>query len=347
MKSLLRKTAILAALTLLPLAGTVSTAGAAVLACGATVTVNTVLENNVGPCEGGGIVIGANNVTLDLNGHQVFGRPGPEDGIGILVLGRTGVTVQNGTVHNFDGGVVIEGGSGNRVQYVTARDNIGRAGVTRVGDGIAVLSSRDNTIFGNNAANNGPFAGIGVYSEVDADHPRATSGVSSGNLIDSNTAVNNRISRTGIVTNTDNDGIRIEPGSVANTIVNNRATGNGLDGIAIFARSTDNVIRRNNSSANGFRTSARRGDGIRVFATANRTVIEANLTVRNGDHGIIVGSLNNRIAGNTAMYNRAFPPLNVNNPPFDLRDQNATCDNNLWLDNRYITVNPPCAGDMP
>lgn len=347
MKSLLRKTAVLAALTLLPLAGTVSTAGAAALACGATVTVNTVLENDVGPCQTGGLVIGADNVTLDLNGHQVFGRPGPEDGVGIRVLGRTGVTVQNGTVHNFDGGVVIEGGSGNRVRYITARDNIGRAGITPVGDGIAVLSSRNNTIFGNNAANNGPFAGIGVYSEVDSDHPRATSGVSSGNLIDSNTAVNNRISRTGVVVNTDNDGIRIEPGSIGNTIVNNRATGNGLDGIALFNRSSDNVVRGNNSSGNGFRTSARRGDGIRVFGTAHRTVIEANLTVRNGDNGIIVGSQNNRIVGNTALYNRAFPPLNVNNLAVDLRDLNVACDNNLWQDNRYGTVNPPCAGDMP
>jgi len=347
MKSLLRKTAVLAALTLLPLAGTVGTAGAAVLSCGAVVSVDTVLENDVGPCENGGLVIGANNVTLDLNAHQVFGRPGPGDGIGILALGRTGVTIRNGTVHNFDGGVAIEGGSGNRVQYITARDNIGRSGVTRVGDGIAVLSSRNNTIFGNNVINNGPFGGIGVYSEIDSDHPRATSGVSSGNLIDSNTVVNNRISRSGAVTDTDNDGIRIEPGTMRNTIQNNRVTGNGLDGIALFNRSSDNVIRHNNSSGNGLRTSARRGDGIRVFGTAHRTVIEANLTVRNGDNGIIVGSQDNRIVGNTALYNRAFPPLNVNNLAVDLRDQNATCDNNLWQDNRYGTVNPPCAGDMP
>ncbi len=335
------------AVSVLQLGTVVTGAGAATLACGAVVTTNTVLENDVGPCPNGGLVIGADNITLDLNGHEVFGQAGHGDGAGILLFRRTGVTVRNGTVREFDGGVVIEGGAGNRVENVNARNNIGRSRVTPWGDGIAVLSSRNNTIFGNNAVNNGPFSGIGVYSEIDLDHPRQTSGVSTGNVIDSNTVVDNRISRTGGVADTDNDGIRIEPGSIGNTIVNNRVSGNGLDGIAIFARSTDNVIRHNLSTGNGFRASARRGDGIRVFATANRTVIEHNQATRNGDHGIIVGSLDNRIVLNTAVYNRRLPPLNVNNPAFDLRDQHPTCDNNLWQDNRYGTVNPPCAGDTP
>ena len=253
--------------------------------CGATVTVDTVLENDVGPCPSGGIVIG------DAVTHR--GHPGPAD----------------------------------VVPYI--------------------LSSRDNRIFGNNVVNNGPFGGISLYSEVDGDHPRTTSGLSTGNVIDSNTVVDNRIGRNGTVAGTDNDGIRIEPGTPGNFILNNRVTGNGLDGIALFRRSADNVIRGNISSDNGLRTSARRGDGIRVFPGADRTVIEGNLTVRNGDNGIIVGSLDNRIEGNTSLFNQAFPPLNVNNPAVDLRDQNATCDNNVWLDNRYGTVNPPCAGDTP
>ncbi|MCA1683588.1 MAG: hypothetical protein LC708_00425, partial [Actinobacteria bacterium] len=129
-----RRTALLVLLPLLQLAG-VGPADAAILACGATITTDTVLENDVGPCENGGLVIGANNITLDLNGHQVFGRPGPTDGVGILLTTRTGVTVKNGTVHNFDGGVVIDGGSNNRVLYITARDNIGRSGISRAGDG--------------------------------------------------------------------------------------------------------------------------------------------------------------------------------------------------------------------
>ncbi|MCA1683633.1 MAG: right-handed parallel beta-helix repeat-containing protein, partial [Actinobacteria bacterium] len=206
---------------------------------------------------------------------------------------------------------------------------------------------RDNRIFGNNVVNNGPFGGIGLYSEIDADHLRTTSGLSTGNVIDSNTVVDNRIGRAGTVAGTDNDGIRVEPGTPGNFILNNRVTGNGLDGIALFRRSPDNVIRGNISSDNGLRTSARRGDGIRVFPDSDRTIIEGNLTVRNGDNGIIVGSLNNRIVGNTSLFNRAFPPLNVNNLAVDLRDQNPTCDNNVWLDNRYGTVNPPCAGDTP
>lgn len=60
-------------------------------------------------------MIGADGVTLDPNGHRVFGTEALGDGAGILVQGRTGVTVTNGTVSLFDAGVAILGGSGNRV----------------------------------------------------------------------------------------------------------------------------------------------------------------------------------------------------------------------------------------
>ncbi|MDQ4132332.1 MAG: hypothetical protein M3179_03805 [Actinomycetota bacterium] len=38
-------------------------------------TQDTVLDAELGPCPGNGIVIGANHITLDLNGRTVFGSP--------------------------------------------------------------------------------------------------------------------------------------------------------------------------------------------------------------------------------------------------------------------------------
>ncbi len=334
-------------------------------ACGETITQSTTLTADVGPCPSYGLILGADGITLDLGGHRIFGTPQNGDNAGVYVLHRTGTTVRNGTVSDFDGGVVIEGGSRNTVTGITATRNISRAapGVTpQYGDGILVASSSFNQIVGNTARDNGPFSGIAVYSLVDADHPRATSGPSTNNLIQGNQVLENVIGRDGTTTSTDNDGIRIEPtfGSgqtpvdANNQIVGNMVSGNGLDGISIFARSPGNVIRDNQSTRNGlYRSAVRRGDGIIVFNFSDRTVIENNLTSGNGDNGIRIrgpvgvnaGSQNNVIQGNTSVGNAVRPTIPstaFGSAAYDLNDQNPNCDNNLWQNNRYQTAEPPC-----
>ncbi len=41
--------------------------------CGATITADTTLHHDLLDCPGNGIVIGADHITLDLNGHTVDG----------------------------------------------------------------------------------------------------------------------------------------------------------------------------------------------------------------------------------------------------------------------------------
>lgn len=341
----------------------VGTASATVLPCGATVNVNTVLDADVGPCSSGGLVIGADNITLNLNGHRVFGQPGIGDGVGVLLVGRTGVTVQNGTVTNFDGGVVIDRGRANTVRYVNALDNItngiganARAGN---GNGIAMVQSKDNLIFGNNAANNGPRAGIGLYSARDPLDPQGTAFISSGNTVDSNTVVGNIASAGASLVDTDNIGIRLEPLTSDNFILNNRVADNGLDGITLFAGASRNVLRGNIVDHNGFiRVTTRRGNGIGMQSLpseggANSNVIEYNLVTRNADNGIVArgprgtqpGARFNIIRFNTAIGNVALPTLpSIFGPAFDLLDTNPGCDDNVWQNNRYGAAFPPCAG---
>lgn len=358
-----RRFAVLLVLPFLVQLTGVGPAGAAHLACGATITTSTVLDSDIGPCPTGGLIVGADNVVLDLNGHRVFGRTGTFiDGFGIYIKGRTGVTVRNGTVSDFDGGVVIEGGERNAVEFVTARDNIGRAGVSLAGEGIAILSSRNNRIFGNNAFGNAPFAGIALYSLIDSQHRRETEGPSTGNLIDSNTVTKNVLDNEGGTVGTINHGIKAENNSTNNTYVNNRVADNGLDGISLFRGAGNSVIRGNIVTGQGFfRTAARRGSGIIIFNEANNNLVEHNLVTNNADNGIslrptvapggtpVPGSMNNTVRNNTAVGNVARPTIPSGNfgPAFDLHDGNANCDNNVWLDNRYITVNQPCAGDTP
>ena len=262
-------------------------AGAATVACGQMITQNTVVNSDVGPCPAGanGIIVGADNITLDLNGFRVLGTPNAiNDGAGVYVFRRTGVTVKNGTVRNFDCGVAIEGGSANTVTAIRAQDNIGVVGVTRCGEGVAILSSQNNRVVANQIVHNGPFGGIGVYSRVDGEHSRTTSGVSRDNLIDSNQVTDNNLPRN--TTINDSDGIRIETMSVFNTISNNRVTGSGLDGIAIFSFTPDNTVRFNSVQNNGFLNPfARRGDGIRVFGGSERTTVQGNRISGNAANG--------------------------------------------------------------
>jgi len=117
------------------------------------ITQNTTLDADVGPCSGPGIVVGADAITPNLRGHTVFGTPEPGEGAGILLQGRMTAKVTNGTVRDFDAGVLIDEGGDNTVTAVTARDNIGGADL---GHGIAVQSSSDNRIARNTVRNNGP-----------------------------------------------------------------------------------------------------------------------------------------------------------------------------------------------
>ena len=330
--------------------GPVSVAGAATIACGQTITQDTVLENDVGPCPTNlrhGLIVGADNITLDLNGHRVLGTPGlVNDGAGIYVFRRTGVTVRNGTVRDFDCGVAIEGGSGNTVTGLLAHDNIGAVGLTRCAEGVAILSSQDNRVVGNQIVHNGPFGGVGVYTVVNSEHNRTTSGVSRGNLIDSNQVVDNNLARSALIN--DSDGIRIETQSVFNVISNNNVTGSGLDGIALFSFAPDNTVRFNSVQNNGFLNPFRRnGDGIRVFGGANRTTVTGNRVTGNAANGIIFHGVFNTPSGprppvtdstatNLAVGNNLLPPIEqsqLGGPTFDLNDGNTNCDNNTWRAN--------------
>lgn len=292
------------------------------VACGQVITQNTTLDSDVGPCSNNGIIVGANNITLNLNGHQVFGTTVPDDGVGILISGRTGVRVHDGTVRDFDAGVGIVGGSANTVEDLTATRNIGSS-LTDFGDGIAVSGSNNNTIRDNVVTENAPFDGIGLFNG------------SSFNSVTGNVITDNSGVRTGGPHDTteEDDGIRLEPGSRSNLVEDNQVKRNGLDGIAVFFNATDNVIRDNVVEANGFHEQPNRaGDGIRVFLQANRTLVEDNQSLSNARDGIGIDSTANQILDNTAL----------GNVRFDLFDRNIDCDANTWQDNTSVTTNRPC-----
>ena len=73
--------------------------------CGATITTNTTLTADLLGCTTNGLVIGANNITLDCQGH-VISAAGPFDGrAGILSQGIQNLTIRNCIIRNYSYGV--------------------------------------------------------------------------------------------------------------------------------------------------------------------------------------------------------------------------------------------------
>lgn len=329
-----------AAVVALVSAGTfVVPAGAAHVGCGTVITRSTSLDADVGPCPSTAIVIGADNVKLDLNGHRVFGTPEPGEGPGILSRNHRGVHIRNGTVSDFDAGIAIEGGGNNKVMGVTARDNIA-APAGDYGDGIVIASSVDNLILKNRAIHNGPFSGIGIYQVADPDHPNTPPGPATGNTVNQNVVLDNNVCRSPRGP-CDDDGIRLEPGVTRNLVVNNYVKGSALDGIAVFRTADENVVRNNTLEQNGFHpVTHRKGDGIRVFSDRNEIV--NNRSFRNAGDGIAVGFVTPRGVVRPALENRILANKTGGNLLFDLHDYNPDCDENVWRANTYDTAFPAC-----
>lgn len=330
-----RRAAAAGALVMLGTAIHISPAAAAPapVKCRTVITTSTTLTANVGPCSSDGLIIGADGITLDLGGFAVQGRANRTgDGVGIRIPGRTGVTVRNGRVTDFDAGAAVVGGSANRLEKLLVKDNIGTTKRGDFGDGIAISSSSGNTIISNTVIHNGPFDGIGLF------------GPSISNLIEGNVVSGNDVSFTA------DDGIRIEgPGAANNTVRGNNVSASTLDGIAVFSDqgtgnlNTGNVIEANTVTANGFGLlGARPGDGIRTFLRANNTVIRNNLVKDNAGSGILIGSgsLTNQILTNTSTGNARQAA--ANSPRYDLHDLNPGCDANAWTGNVFGTAFPLC-----
>ena len=139
--------------------------------CGAVITANTTLAVDVGPCSGDGLIIGADNVTLNLAGHKITGS-GPGDGThaGVMIRNHSDVTVTGnsragdpkGIVRLFDAGVVVIGGSANIVTNMISRNNHGPSSDSLYGDGVVVFFSAHNQITDNVFVDNGPFDGVGL-----------------------------------------------------------------------------------------------------------------------------------------------------------------------------------------
>ena len=112
--------------------------------CGTTIVSDLALEADLS-CAGTALVMGADGISLDLNGHTIAGTG---TGAGVLVSGRTGVTIKGGAIGNFEAGVRVLDSTG-----VTLKDTALFENTDGVDCGAGCVSStiRDNEFDGNRA----------------------------------------------------------------------------------------------------------------------------------------------------------------------------------------------------
>jgi parallel beta-helix repeat protein len=214
------------------------------LACGAVITHDVALAHDLTGCSASGLVVGADGVTINLEGHQIRGdgvAGTNQTDIGILIDGHRGVRVADGSIARFHLGVLLFGGSSDiRVSQLQISGIAGKA--------IILSSASDNTITDNTLKGNSD-AGIGVFDGADHnlisrnylshDGPQGIENV----FANANTITRNRITHTGSgVILESSDSLRI----TYNRIVHSMASACDGCGIAVQVYGTPISLRTTN-----------------------------------------------------------------------------------------------------
>ena len=235
------------------------------VSCGDVITQNTKLDSDLVDCPDDGIVIGADGITLDLNGHVIDGVTSSNSHGARGVVGTTtdacpagcsrGVTIENGSIRQFFLGLELNSLS----TPDDAPTTIHRLTISDTA--LAMEAFLANMRIERNSMVGTMWVGASPQTVIER----------------------NRVS---------NGGIGIAGGSGARVVRNSVAGGHF--GIRVFD-AADNALIRNVVSGNGV--------GIDVTSSAYRTRIEGNVADANAEDGIRVDCCENQVVGNAATSN--------------------------------------------
>ena len=278
-----------AVVLLVPLSGSYAAGG---VSCGDTITTDTTLHHNLVNCPNNGIVIGADDVALDLNYHTIDGDGTefagcPENefcDVGVLNDGHDDVTVVHGSVQEFAFGAClcarrfVGGARNNRLMGIFSSRNLFF--------GIVVVDSARSVVRNGSFSRNIPPEGdgIGVFG---SDHLRI---------------VHNKIRRN------PGPGIHVDD-SNENLIKGNVFSRNSP---AILMAGDRNEVRRNGCARN---------DACVIVGRGSRNVIARNRIHKGGDGIGIENGHGNLVARNDIVGPRkAGVYLAIDRPPIGGRD---------------------------
>jgi parallel beta-helix repeat protein len=242
-------------------------ANAAQLQCGSTITKSTTLTKDITNCPGVGLRIGADDITLDLNGHTVaaVAKRNPK-AHGILNEGYDRVTIKGGEVRGF-------GAYGVRLSHAD-RNVVTAMRMTANWTGIGLFESDRGRVTGNTMTGS-KFVGANL-----------TGG--KRNLIGANTIADSRGAGVFIHSSSDEPGRR-------HVVHANQLDGNGIEILAGPTRTR--VIANQISGAHG--------DGISAFESS--TFLSRNAVTGNLLQGIYAPNGAVDGGGNTAADNALDP----------------------------------------
>jgi len=245
-----------------------------------------VLTSNLMVTTGNAINIDADNVTLDLNGHGIYG---PGTGYGIYARNQFNITIKNGIVRGFRyNGIYLNNdadhqGAGHRIEGIQASNNSGYG-----------IFARYSTVTNCTANNNGDY-GIYAYDSTVTNctaNNNGASGICASDSTVTNCTANDN-DRDGIyaydstVTNctanyNDSDGIYAS----RSTVTNCTAYNNGSCGITAYYSTATNCTANYNGS-----------DGIYAY----RSTVTNCTAYNNGDFGTYASK--STVTNCTANYN--------------------------------------------
>lgn len=291
------------------------TALAATVECGQVITQSTVLDADVGPCLGDGLVIGAANITVDLGGHRIFGAA--STGVGVRIpgtgsaLGPYRVRIRNGTITGFTTGVLSRRSADNVFERLVVQDNSCH-GIQLLGTAAAGPAPALRNLVRENVVRRNGCSGINLLARVQDS-------LVERNVVSENAGAGVFVQAMGAF-NT----------SLMNTLRQNSIFGNGGDGVVDTG--LRNTIAGNAVRANG-------GNGIRLASdlAAGQGVIQGNQVLANARNGVVIDASRrgNTVAANVALGNGLAGG-------FDLADGNPQCIGNTWTGNTFATRNQPC-----
>ena len=274
--------------------------------CGDIITQDTVLDHDLLNCSGNGLVIGADNITLDGNGHTISGALA-EETYGIYSNGKSGINIRNCIITNFDLGMRFDSVSNSTIANNLIMNNT---------DGAFLYGSSSNVFHGNIVSGN-KNSGLSMYvysnNNTIFNNTISNNGENGFQMLASyyNTFFNNTLNNNVV-------GFYLSTAASCNTFFDNLVV-NNVDGCEIWSGASNNMIYSNNVSNNG---------NYGFLVSADYDTFYDNIVGNNGNSGFVLYWIYNNTLYDNTISNNGYDGLWLHNT------ENITLFSNIITGNR-------------